>query len=117
MMIRCFLVLSLLISEVNAQKPSDPLLVIGDELGQRIWVDSIYSSMTLEEKVGQLFVVQAFSNKNKNHKNDIINDIRNNNIGGVIFSKGLPDKQVDLTNYFQNESSVPLLIGMDAEWG
>ena len=117
MMIRCFLVLSLLISEVNAQKPSDPLLVIGDELGQRIWVDSIYSSMTLEEKVGQLFVVQAFSNKNKNHKNDIINDIRNNNIGGVIFSKGSPDKQVDLTNDFQNESSVPLLIGMDAEWG
>ena len=73
--------------------------------------------MTLEEKVGQLFVVQAFSNKNKNHKNDIINDIRNNNIGGVIFSKGSPDKQVDLTNDFQNESSVPLLIGMDAEWG
>jgi beta-glucosidase-like glycosyl hydrolase/CubicO group peptidase (beta-lactamase class C family) len=110
-------VLSLLISEVNAQKPSDPLIVIGDELGQRIWVDSIYSSMTLEEKVGQLFVVQAFSNKNKNHKNDIINDIRNNNIGGVIFSKGSPEKQVYLTNDFQNESSVPLLIGMDAEWG
>ena len=117
MIIRCFLVLSLLISEVNAQKSSDPLLVIGDELGQRIWVDSIYSSMTLKEKVGQLFVVQAFSNKNKNHKNDIINDIRNNNIGGVIFSKGSPHKQVDLTNDFQSESSVPLLIGMDAEWG
>ena len=117
MMIRCFLVLSLLISEINAQKPLDPLVVLGDELEQKMWVDSIYSSMTIKEKVGQLFVVQAFSNKNKNHKVDIINEIRNNNIGGIIFSKGSPQKQVDLTNDFQNESTVPLLIGMDAEWG
>ena len=79
-MIRCFLVLSLLISEINAQKPLDPLVVLGDELEQKMWVDSIYSSMTIKEKVGQLFVVQAFSNKNKNHKVDIINEIKNNNI-------------------------------------
>lgn len=117
MMIRYFLLLSLLISEVNAQKSFDPLLVIDEELEQSIWVDSIYSSMTLKEKVGQLFVIQAFSNKNKNHKDNIINIIKNNNIGGIIFSKGSAHKQVDLTNDFQSESSIPLLIGMDAEWG
>jgi len=116
-MIRYFLLLSLLISEVNAQKSFDPLLVTDEELEQSIWVDSIYSSMTLKEKVGQLFVIQAFSNKNKNHKDNIINIIRNNNIGGIIFSKGSVHKQVDLTNDFQSESSIPLLIGMDAEWG
>jgi beta-glucosidase-like glycosyl hydrolase/CubicO group peptidase (beta-lactamase class C family) len=116
-MIRYFLLLSLLISEVNAQKSFDPLLVTDEELEQSIWVDSIYSSMTLKEKVGQLFVIQAFSNKNKNHKDNIINIIRNNNIGGIIFSKGSAHKQVDLTNDFQSESSIPLLIGMDAEWG
>ena len=117
MMIRYFLLLSLLISEVNAQKSFDPLLVTDEELEQSIWVDSIYSSMTLKEKVGQLFVIQAFSNKNKNHKDNIINIIRNNNIGGIIFSKGSAHKQVDLTNDFQSQSSIPLLIGMDAEWG
>ena len=117
MMIRYFLLLSLLISEVNAQRSFDPLLVTDEELEQSIWVDSIYSSMTLKEKVGQLFVIQAFSNKNKNHKDNIINIIRNNNIGGIIFSKGSAHKQVDLTNDFQSESSIPLLIGMDAEWG
>jgi beta-glucosidase-like glycosyl hydrolase/CubicO group peptidase (beta-lactamase class C family) len=116
-MIRYFLLLSLLISEVNAQKSFDPLLVTDEELEQSIWVDSIYSSMTLKEKVGQLFVIQAFSNKNKNHKDNTINIIRNNNIGGIIFSKGSAHKQVDLTNDFQSESSIPLLIGMDAEWG
>ena len=51
MMIRYFLLLSLLISEVNAQKSFDPLLVTDEELEQSIWVDSIYSSMTLKEKV------------------------------------------------------------------
>ena len=65
MILRCFLVLSLLISEVNAQKSIDPLIAVGDELEQSKWVDSIYSSLTLQEKVGQLFVVQSFSNKNK----------------------------------------------------
>ena len=84
-MIRYFLLLSLLISEVNAQKSFDPLLVTDEELEQSIWVDSIYSSMTLKEKVGQLFVIQEFSNKNKNNKDNIINIIRNNNIGGIIF--------------------------------
>ena len=117
MMIKYFLLLLLLISEVNAQISFDPLIVTDEELEQSIWVDSIYSSMTLKEKVGQLFVIQAFSNKNKNHKDNIINIIRNNNIGGIIFSKGSPHKQVDLTNDFQRESSIPLLIGMDAEWG
>lgn len=71
MMIRYFIVLALLISEINAQKSIDPLIALGDELEQSKWVDSIYSSLTLQEKVGQLFVVQAFSNKNKNHKDDI----------------------------------------------
>lgn len=117
MMIRYFIVLALLISEINAQKSIDPLIALGDELEQSKWVDSIYSSLTLQEKVGQLFVVQAFSNKNKNHKDDIINNIVDNNIGGIIFSKGTPHKQVDLTNDFQSKSSIPLLIGMDAEWG
>ncbi|MDC1491862.1 serine hydrolase [Flavobacteriaceae bacterium] len=116
MIIRCFLVLSLFFSEVAGQTSSDPLSVIGDEFQQK-WVDSVYSSLSLKQKVGQLFVVQAFSNKNISHKNEILNDISNNKIGGVIFSNGTPHKQVDLTNEFQSMSSVPLLIGMDAEWG
>ncbi|HET8752757.1 MAG TPA: glycoside hydrolase family 3 N-terminal domain-containing protein, partial [Salinimicrobium sp.] len=38
-------------------------------------------------------------------------------IGGVIFSTGGPQRQVKLTNEYQELSEVPLLIGMDAEWG
>lgn len=39
------------------------------------------------------------------------------NIGGVIFSRGGPVRQAQLTNDFQSTSKIPLLIGMDAEWG
>ena len=116
MRIRCFLILSLLVSGVASQTSIDPLLVIGDEY-QMKWVDSVYSSMTLNQKVGQLFVIQAFSNRGVVHENKILDEIINNQIGGIIFSNGSAEKQVDLTNLYQETSSTPLLIGMDAEWG
>ena len=36
---------------------------------------------------------------------------------GSFFSKGGPMQQSKLNNEFQELSKVPLLIGMDAEWG
>ena len=116
MKIRYILILSLLFSQVNGQTLSDPLIVVGDEYQEK-WVDSVYSSMNLVQKVGQLFVVQAFSNKGVNHSKKISNEIINNAIGGLIFSNGSPKKQINLTNSYQELSNIPLLIGMDAEWG
>ena len=69
----------------------DPLSVSKAELQyQQKWVDSVYSSMNLVQKVGQLFVVQAFSNKGVSHSEKISNEIINNAIGGLIFSNGSP---------------------------
>ena len=116
MIIRSFLILSLLFSEVASQTSADPLLVLGDEY-QMKWVDSVYSSMTLNQKVGQLFVVQAVSNKGISHKTKILDEITSNRVGGIIFSNGSAEKQVKLTNLYQEMSDIPLLIGMDAEWG
>ena len=116
MKIRYILILSLLFSQVNGQTLSDPLIVVGDEYQEK-WVDSVYSSMNLVQKVGQLFVVQAFSNKGVSHSKKISNEIINNAIGGLIFSNGSPKKQINLTNSYQEISNIPLLIGMDAEWG
>ena len=116
MIIRSFLILSLLFSEVASQTSADPLLVLEDEY-QMKWVDSVYSSMTLNQKVGQLFVVQAVSNKGISHKTKILDEITSNGVGGIIFSNGSAEKQVELTNLYQDISNIPLLIGMDAEWG
>ena len=116
MIIRSFLILSLLFNEVTGQTSADPLLVFGDEY-QMKWVDSVYSSMTLNQKVGQLFVVQAVSNKGISHKTKILDEITSNRVGGIIFSNGSAEEQVKLTNLYQEMSDIPLLIGMDAEWG
>lgn len=81
------------------------------------WVDSIYYSSTWEEKVGQLFMVAAYSNKDSSHVRGIDKLITDYKIGGVIFFQGGPMRQARLTNRYQAESKVPLFVGIDAEWG
>ena len=84
---------------------------------QKQWVDSVYNSLTLEQKIGQLFMVAAYSNKNENHKLSIIKLIEEQYIGGLIFFQGNPKEQVRLTNLYQSKARTPLFIAMDAEWG
>lgn len=88
-----------------------------DSEAEKHWVDSIYAQMTLEEKVGQLFMVAAYSNKDTTHTNAIEKLIRNQKIGGVIFFQGGPLRQANLTNRYQSKSKIPLFVGIDAEWG
>jgi len=81
------------------------------------WVDSIYNQMTFNEKVGQLFMVAAYSNKDTTHTNAIEKLVRDYKIGGLIFFQGGPKRQAKLTNKYQSLAKVPLFIGIDAEWG
>ncbi|SHJ39046.1 glycoside hydrolase family 3 N-terminal domain-containing protein [Pseudozobellia thermophila] len=99
---------------VSAQK--NPLLA-KDSLAQQKWVDTKYNEMTLDEKLGQLFMVMVASDQNKTAIDGVRNLIRDQKIGGVIFSTGGPVRQAKLTNEFQALSKIPLMIGMDAEWG
>lgn len=94
-----------------------PLLLEKDQTNQKKWVDSIYNSMSIHEKVGQLFMVDVFSKDSKD-KTDLINSlIKDYYIGGIIFSKGGPARQAKLSNQYQKISKTPLLMAMDAEWG
>ena len=102
-------------SMLNAQQ-NDPLMT-SDSTAQMQWVDSIYDAMSLKEKIGQLYMVDVFSSKGKTHTDRIKNLIEQYHIGGVIFSKGGPQRQAKLTNEYQELSKIPLLIAMDAEWG
>ena len=99
----------------SAQQP-DPLLSVNPKLQQK-WVDSVYHSMSLDQKIGQLFTPMVFSKKDDKHFDDIKSLIEKYHIGGIIFSLGAPVKQTQWLNEFQSMSKVPLLISMDAEWG
>ena len=104
--------------EASSTSPerSHPLFA-ADYESQRQWVDSTYNQMSLEEKLGQLFIVDVFSSQSASETQKIKDLISEYKPGGVIFSKGGPQRQVKLTNEFQSLSRVPLLIAMDAEWG
>ncbi|HOZ50337.1 MAG TPA: glycoside hydrolase family 3 N-terminal domain-containing protein [Chitinophagaceae bacterium] len=84
---------------------------------KNIWVDSVYNSLTLTQKIGQLFMIAAYSGGEKYNQVLIEKLIKENGIGGVIFMQGTPSAQAEQCNLFQTKSKVPLLIGMDAEWG
>ncbi|MGB2143309.1 MAG: glycoside hydrolase family 3 N-terminal domain-containing protein [Flavobacteriaceae bacterium] len=99
-----------------AQESSSPLDAPDLEL-QNIWVDSTYTALSLKEKIGQLYMIQVFSNQDQATKKSILNQIKTNYIGGVIYSNGGPIRQAQLNNELQAASKIPLLVGMDAEWG
>jgi hypothetical protein len=68
-----------------AQNTHPDPLETKDIAAQNHWVDSILSSMTVREKIGQLFMVAAFSNKDSVHVQHIDSLIQNNSIGGIDF--------------------------------
>jgi beta-glucosidase-like glycosyl hydrolase/CubicO group peptidase (beta-lactamase class C family) len=88
-----------------------------DSEPQKKWVDSVFSTMSFHEKLGQLFMVSAYSNKDSLHVKSVEKLIQENKVGGLIFFQGGPGRQAVLTNRFQSKSKIPLLIGIDAEWG
>ena len=83
----------------------------------KLWADSVLKSMSYEEKIGQLFMVDAYSNRDSVHVNFIQNLIDHYYIGGLIFFQGGPLREALLTNEYQKRSKIPLMIGIDAEWG
>jgi len=121
-MIRKILLVLALIVQLSAaaQKKElpDPLLVAADErAAQSQWVDSIYKTLSLEEKIGQLFMPMVFSKKDDTHFEETLTLIEKYHIGGIVFSLGGPVKQSQWLNAFQTKAKTPLLVAMDAEWG
>ena len=86
-------------------------------LAQEVWVDSVYNQLSFNERVGQLFMVAAYSNKDEAHNKSVEKLVEENKIGGLIFFQGGPVRQAKLTNRYQSKAKVPLFIGIDAEWG
>jgi beta-glucosidase-like glycosyl hydrolase/CubicO group peptidase (beta-lactamase class C family) len=81
------------------------------------WVDSLMRSLTPRQRVAQLFMVAAYSNKPAIYQDSISMLINDYGIGGLIFFQGGPVRQTRLINRFQGQSRVPLLVAMDGEWG
>jgi len=89
----------------------------GDTLAQNQWADSVFNALTPDERLGQLFMIAAYSNRNEEHYQEVDELVRDYHVGGLIFFPGGPVRQGRLTNRYQAQAKVPLTLAMDAEWG
>jgi len=81
------------------------------------WVDSVFNSLSIDEKIGQLFLVNVPPNPTADALKQIEDDIKSHEIGGIIFQQATPYNQATATKRFQSISKFPLLVGQDVEWG
>ena len=81
------------------------------------WADSVFDTLTEDQRIAQLFMVAAYSNKGVTHEAYIDNLILTYNLGGLIFMQGTPEKEIELTNRYQSKAKTPLMIAIDGEWG
>ena len=93
------------------------LQISAQEQEMTAWVDSCFQSMSLDQKIGQLFMIRAHSDLGQDHITDVENQIKKYKVGGLCFFQGTPTKQAQLTNKYQEISETPLMVAMDAEWG
>lgn len=81
------------------------------------YADSLYSKLSLEERIGQLYIVALYTNKDEAHIQSVRKLVEQEKIGGVILMQDDAEREIALVNEFQKKSRVPMLFGIDAEWG
>lgn len=98
-------------SALNAQSLERP------EPGAEAWVDSVFSSLTPGERIAQLIMIRAYSNRDEVYCSELTRLVGELNLGGVCFFQGGPVRQAIVTNRLQAAVKTPLLVALDAEWG
>lgn len=90
---------------------------IDDTVACNHWVEEQLARMTLKQKIGQLFIHTVAPITTQKNKSSIESAVKEYGIGGLLFSKGELEKQVQLTNQAQQWADIPLMIAFDGEWG
>ena len=82
------------------------------------WVDSIMKTLSVDQKIAQLFMIAANSREsNELYYQKIDSLIMHYDLGGVIFFQSGPNELKNLLDRYNRVSNLPLLTSIDAEWG
>lgn len=81
------------------------------------WANSTLSQLTLKEKIEQLFMVPVYCESNKKNVDETLELLNHHAIGGIIFMQGSIKAQQQAYTKLQSQSTLPLLVGQDNEWG
>lgn len=88
----------------------------GDPLANA-WADSVFKTLSKEEKIAQLMVIRAHSNLGPDHVQQVSDLIQKYNVGALCWFQGGPLRQANLNNYYQSIAKTPLMMTIDGEWG
>jgi beta-glucosidase-like glycosyl hydrolase/CubicO group peptidase (beta-lactamase class C family) len=106
-----------LLLSVDKGSSKDKKSSVRSSLPSSVWAQEQLNKMSLEEKIAQFFMVAAYSNKGEDHLQEIDRLVSEYKVGGIIFFQGERENLLSSISRFQAKAKVPLLIGMDAEWG
>lgn len=86
------------------------------------WVDSVFKTLSPDEKIAQLMVIRLSGIDPATHKavfydTTVETAIRKYNVGGICLFQGDPLTQAAHINYYQDIARTPLLFCIDAENG
>ena len=84
---------------------------------EKHWVDSVFKTMNADERLGQLIMIRAHSDKGAEYAEAVAEVVRKYKVGGLCFFQGTPEKQLEYTNKYQALSRIPLMVAIDGEWG
>ena len=82
-----------------------------------VQIEERLAKMSLKQKIGQLIIHTVAPTTDKANKDNIKNAVKEYGVGGLLFSGGTLDNQVELTNWAQSLAEIPLMITFDGEWG
>ena len=122
-MIRILWAFAALILCTSTQVSSQTISSVNKELfistigRQNAWVDSVFKKLNRHDRVAQLFMIRAHTDRGKRYEDSVANIIMQERIGGLVFFQGGPERQAALTNRYQSLARTPLLVAMDGEWG
>jgi len=85
--------------------------------GAEPWAERTLRGMTLEDKVGQLFMLSVYAGWSRAELDATKAAIRNYRPGSLIFYGADTKTHVRLVHEMQDASRLPLLVALDAEWG
>ncbi len=107
----CFLIIAFWVSSFVSSAQTNSSLPAPQ------WVDSVFNSLSEDEKIAQLMVIRAHSNLGPEHVAKVTSDIKKYNVGALCFFQGGPVRQANLTNYYQGIAKTPIMVTIDGEWG
>jgi beta-glucosidase-like glycosyl hydrolase len=81
------------------------------------WADSVYQSMTEDERIAQLFWISVEVIQDEKRFQTSLKLVETYQPGGILYMKNPAASIVNFTNLAQSKSKVPMLIAIDGENG